>query len=127
MKKIKLSKKSQVRDRLLRNLLSSLILFEEVKTTTAKAKVLKAKASSFISKIKSDNTVNTKRYIASELYGGAKDKAWDYRDKLEVVKSYKLAGRLGDNAEVSIVKIIVKEESKPTKEKPTKVEKDDGA
>lgn len=110
MKKIKLSKKNQARNRLIRNLLSSLILFEEVQTTPIRAKALKAKAESFLAKIdKMDDEVNCKRYIASILYGGAKAKAYDFRKNFEAIKFYKVGNRAGDNAEQTIVRLKTKE------------------
>ena len=117
MRKLKLSKKSQVRKRFLRNLLSSLILFEQVKTTSPRAKALRGEMQSLISRLKSmDNEVNTKRYIASTLYGGAKEKAFDLKDSFKDVKLYKLGRRLGDNAETVLVK-LVREEAAPKVEK----------
>lgn len=117
MKKIKLSKKSQVRKRLLRNLLSSVILFEQVQTTTEKAKALKSVFESFTNKIKKmDNEVNAKRYINSVVYGGAKDKAYDYKDKFVGIKIFRVANRSGDNANQSIVQVILSESSKEIKE-----------
>jgi len=124
--KIKLSRKAQARNRLMRNQLSSLILFESVTTTVAKAKALKAEAQSLISKLNSStDEVNTKRYINSVLYGGAQLKAYDKRSDFESIKTYKLDERFGDGAPRMIVKLVVaqakkveaKKESKPTKSK----------
>lgn len=106
MKKIKLSRKSQQKKRLVKNLLSSLILFEEVKTTSAKAKALKQDGQRLISKIKTEkNEVNLKRYIHSQLYGGAREKAYDNKDLFEGIAIYKLSKRLGDGANIVIVKL----------------------
>jgi len=106
MKKIKLSRKSQQKKRLVKNLLSSLILFEQIKTTSAKAKALKQDGQRLISKIKSEkNEVNLKRYLSGELYGGAREKAYDNRDLLTSIEIYKLSKRLGDGANIVIVKL----------------------
>jgi ribosomal protein L17 len=108
MKKIKLSKKFQARNRLMRNMLSSLILFEQIQTTPQKAKALKAKAAAFLDKVgKADNEVNLKRYIASTLYGGSKQKAFDYKDKFGAIKTYRVENRLGDNAKQVIVRLEI--------------------
>jgi large subunit ribosomal protein L17 len=128
MRKLKLSKKSQPRKRLLKNLVSSLILFEQITTTAPKAKALKGEMQSLISKLKSmDNEVNSKRYLASVLYGGAKVKAYDFKDLYKEVKLFKLGRRFGDNAETVMVK-LVREETKTAKsaekkDKATKVTK----
>lgn len=117
MKKIKLSKKFQARNRLIRNMVSSLILFEQIQTTPQKAKALKAKAEEFFSKIKKmDNEVNTKRYINSILYGGAQDKAFDFKDSFKHIKTYRIENRLGDNAQMMIVKLIIEEKTPVKKE-----------
>jgi len=116
MRKVKLSKKNQVRNRMIRNLLSSLVLFEQIQTTPQKAKALKSKASSFFGKInKVDSEVSLKRYISSYLYGGSKQKAYDYRSKFESIKTYKVKNRFGDNAEQMIVKLVFSEEKKAEK------------
>ena len=110
--KVKLSHKSQPRKRLLRNMLSSLILFESITTTSAKAKALKSEAQSFISKLnKETDAFNLKRMIAANLYGGAKQKAYDMKNDFETVKSYKIDERFGDGAPRMIVKLIIKEKA----------------
>ena len=117
MKKIKLSRKSQQRKRLVKNLLSSLILFEQVKTTSTKARALKQSGQRLISKIKSEkNIVSLKRCLASELYGGACEKAFDNRDLFQDIAVYKLSKRLGDGANIVIVKLSRIKQS-PTKTK----------
>jgi ribosomal protein L17 len=122
MNKIKLSKKFQARNRLMRNMLSSLILFEQIQTTPQKAKAVKAKASSFIAKIKKvEDEVALKRYIAATLYGGSKQKAFDYKDKYTSIKIYRIGNRFGDNAEQVIVKLGLAEEQAPKKETTKKV------
>ena len=125
MKKIKLSKKFQVRNRFIRNMLSSLILFEQIQTTPQKAKALQAKAGEFFNKIsKMDNEVNTKRYIKSVLYGGAQEKAFDYRTSFKHIKTYRVANRLGDNAQMMIVKLVIDDSSSAKKEIPAKKAKE---
>lgn len=120
MRKLKLSKKFQCRKRLIRNLLSSLILFEQVKTTSQKGKALKGEMESLMSKIsKMDNEVNAKRFLGSVLYGGAKEKAFDYRSSFKAVKIYKLERRLGDGAQTVLVKLIKEEKPVLTDSKDT--------
>lgn len=120
--KAKLSRKYQARNRLMRNQLSSLVLFESVTTTVAKAKQLKTEAQSLISKLKqSTDEVNTKRYLGSLLYGGAKIKAYDMRDSFDCVKTYRLEERFGDGAQRMMVKLVISQVKKPA-EKQAKAE-----
>ena len=119
--KSKLSRKYQARNRLMRNQLSSLILFESVTTTVAKAKQLKTEAQAFISKLNtSENEVNIKRYINSLLYGGAQMKAYDIRKEVSCVKTYKLDERFGDGAQRMMVKLVVNESKKTPEKKENK-------
>jgi ribosomal protein L17 len=105
----------------MRNQLSSLILFESVTTTVAKAKQLKTEAQAFISKLNtSENEVNIKRYINSLLYGGAQMKAYDIRKEVSCVKTYKLDERFGDGAQRMIVKLVVNESKKMPEKKENK-------
>lgn len=103
-------------------MVSSLILFEQVKTTAPKAKALKSEMESLIFKLKAmDNEVNAKRYLASTLYGGAKEKAYDFRNSYTCVKLYKLDRRLGDGAQEVIVRLEKAQEAKPEERKPSAV------
>ena len=108
-------------------MLSSLILFEQVKTTTPKGKALKGEMQSLITRLKSmDNEVNAKRYLASTLYGGAKEKAYDFKDSYKDVRIFRLQKRLGDGADtvlVQLVKLEVKPETAKL-EKSVSVKKD---
>lgn len=122
--KSKLSRKAQARNRLMRNQLSSLILFESVTTTVAKAKALKAEAQSLVSKLNSStDEVSTKRYISSVLYGGAQLKAFDKRLELLSIRTFKLHERFGDGAPRMIVKLIIKESAKAETKKESKTTK----
>ncbi len=118
MRKLKLSKKYSYRNRLIRNLVSSLILFEQIKTTGPKAKAVKAEMESLIAKLnKFSDEVTAKRYLASYLYGGAKQKAYDYKDSFKSVRLYKLDTRIGDGSQVVLVKLDKSEPVSKPKEK----------
>lgn len=101
MRKAKLSLKHQVRSRMSRNILSSLILHGEVKTTLPKAKFLKAEAERFVSRLKKADALAKTKLCNETLYGPAIKKAQieDY-GKIGV---YKMGNRFGDNAPVAKV------------------------
>ena len=125
MKKIKLSRKSQNRNRMVNNLLTSLILNESVKTTAPKAKALKSAFQRFSSKLKSlDDEVNLKRYIARKVYGGAKAKAYDQRAEFVSIAVHKLHNRYGDGTQLVQVKTNLRKPAS-LKIKPEIKEKDD--
>jgi len=116
MKK-KLSLKYQARKRLLKNLLSSLILFEKIITTEALAKELKREAEKLTSEIKkSKNKMNEVRVARQYLYGGAQQKLIDKKESFRGVSSYRINKRRGDGASQVLVQIELKE-SKVQKEK----------
>ena len=109
----KLSKKHQVRDRLMKNLLTSLLLYEQISTTQAKAKELKSVAQKFVHAISLDNDgFNIVRLINNNVYAGARKKAFDKRKDFSVVKLYKTTERAGDGALLTIVKLETKKENK---------------
>jgi ribosomal protein L17 len=124
MKKKKLSLKHQARKRLLRNLLSSLILFEKIVTREALAKAVKSEAEKLISKIKSSKNLADKAKLAQKyLYGGARQKLVDKGDSYESISFYRLNERKGDGAMRVLVQIEYKETgaaSKKEKESETK-------
>lgn len=62
-----LDRKKQPRQALLRNLAVSLILYEKVKTTEAKAKAVKPLVEKLITKGK-ENTLANRRYLMKYLY-----------------------------------------------------------
>ncbi len=66
MKKVKLDRKAGPRKALLASLAASLVLYEKIKTTKAKAKALKSLVEKMITKAKA-NTLAGRRAIAAEL------------------------------------------------------------
>ncbi len=66
-KKVTLDRKTAPRRALLSNLAESLVLFEKIKTTKAKAKVTRSVVEKLITKAK-QNTLTARRAIAKELY-----------------------------------------------------------
>lgn len=64
-----LGRKKAPREALLRNLATSIILYEKVKTTKAKAKAVRSLVEKMITVGKNKDSVNAKRAIARKLYG----------------------------------------------------------
>lgn len=114
MKKVKISLKNQARSRLLRNQMSSLILFGEITTTLPKAKFLKSGVESFISSLDKQNDLGRVKLSAKNLYGPAVKKAIDV--KFGKVRIFKLGNRFGDSAPIAKVSMEIIEGSKKVKE-----------
>jgi len=110
----KLSRKKDNRELMVRNLLTSIILYESVKTTKAKSKVLKPEIDKLITRAKKNN-LEARRYISGYLL----DKK-AYEKMFEVIvpmyknrksgfsRAISLTNRVGDNAEIVIVELIDK-------------------
>ncbi len=109
----KLSRNKNQREALLRNLATSLILNEQITTTTAKAKevvpfterlITKAKAGSLhdLRQIKADLlTENASRKLVQELAPSWKDRSSGH------IRIIKTGFRLGDNAPMAVVSLIL--------------------
>jgi large subunit ribosomal protein L17 len=107
MKKRKISRKSQNTSRMNRNMVSSLFLYEQVKTTIAKARILKQEAQKVVSKINSaTDDLNLQRYLKSYLYGGAVKKAIESKNTLNGVAVFRTAERFGDGSMMAVVSLI---------------------
>lgn len=122
----KLSKKKEYRERLLRNLATSLILHEKIETTKSKAKALKP----IISKLLKYSSVNdiTSRRRASQILFTPKSVNKLFEDLPsrylnpninQNIKYYKLESRLGDSAPMTLITLqlksletVIKEEEK---------------
>jgi large subunit ribosomal protein L17 len=110
----KLGRKKAHRESVIRNLAASLVVFETVNTTVAKAKTVK----SFIDKLLAraqKNDLATRRALLGILYDkNAVDKIFNelvdrYRGrKSGFVKSYHLKERLGDNAPMMRLELVDK-------------------
>lgn len=97
MKKIKLSRKFQNRNRLGRGLVSSLLLYEKVLTTETKARMLKQETERVVSRLNTaKDDLLLMRYLKANLYGGAVKKAFDNKGQFASVSTVKLFQRHGD-------------------------------
>ena len=110
----KLGRKKSYRESMMRNLATSLLLYEKIDTTDAKAKDLKKVIEKIIIKAKKGN-ISNKRYIYSQLF----DKNASKKLLEEIVPRYKernsgfvtlvrLGRRIGDNSAITRVELIDK-------------------
>lgn len=134
----KLNRTSNERKRLFRNLLRSLILHGQIKTTKAKAKSIQPYVERLITKAKKDSTLATRRLLLKQVpYNDVVDKLFDIAPLFKSRKGgytriIKLSNRLGDNASEVFIsfteavvnsKIIIPEKpEKKVKEKNAKNE-----
>ena len=130
-----LGRKKSNKEHLIRNIATSLVLFETIDTTEAKAKEVKSYLEKVIARNKT-NTLAAKRAIFAKLFDkNASDKVIKellprYKDKNSgFVRSFHLKNRLGDNApmmrlELTLKKVFVPENIETiVGEKTKKVEK----
>ena len=108
----KLNRTSEHRKALIKNMLNSLIKYEQIKTTLPKAKVLKPAADKIITLGKKDSLQNTKKLISK-----LQDKNSAKKVKNTLSKRYsnrkggytriiKAGFRYGDNAPVAIIEFV---------------------
>lgn len=110
----KLGRKKAHRNSLIRNLATSLLLYEKVDTTESKAKELKREVESIISKAKI-NSMDIKRSIYGRLFDtNASKKLFDeliirYKDRSSgYIEMTKFDNRMGDNSKMVRLELIDK-------------------
>ena len=108
----KLGRKSDARRRLLRSLVTSLIMEERITTSQAKAKAARSAAEKIITKGKTDS-VHSRRQVARFVYGSkAVQKLFDelgprFADRNGgYTRILKLGPRKGDAAEACILELV---------------------
>ena len=127
----KLNRTSEHRKALIKNMLNSLIKYEQIKTTLPKAKVLKPEADKIITLGKKDTLQNTKALIKKLQDIGSANKvkktlSQRYKDrKGGYTRIIKAGFRYGDNAPIAIIEFVdrnidAKNVDKPKKAKETK-------
>jgi large subunit ribosomal protein L17 len=125
----KLSKKSGHRKAMIRNMVTSLFKFERIRTTKAKARVVKKKAEKMITRAKVDNVNNrrlvgkkiTQRSVLRKLFG---EIAPRYAERPGgYTRMLKLQPRITDAAEVVFLELVDRK-IKPKKDKKKKSVKD---
>ncbi len=119
----KLGRKKDNRELMVRNLVTSLVLYESIQTTKAKAKVLKSEFDKIMTRAKK-NDLPAKRFVAGYML----DKN-AYKKTFEVLvprfknrnsgftRTLSISSRLGDNAEMMLIEMTDKIEKKPSVEK----------
>jgi len=107
-----LGRKKSDRNHLLRNLATSLVLFEKIDTTEAKAKEVKSFLDSIIARHK-ENNFNTIRSLNAIFFDrNAVDKIINeliprYQGRASgFIKSYRLKNRLGDNSSMIRLELV---------------------
>ncbi len=108
----KLGREKAPREALMRSLVTSFIIYERIKTTTAKAKALRPIAEKFITLGKTD-TLHNRRQALKFLYTeGAVKKLFEIvgprfkERKGGYTRIVKLAPRQNDGAEVAIIEMV---------------------
>lgn len=111
-KKITLDRKTAARRSLLANLAESVILYEKIKTTKAKALVTRSLVEKLIAKAKAQ-TIAARRDIMKVLYTQnavkklMEDIAARYKERSGgYVRIVSLGNRKGDNAQEAIVELV---------------------
>jgi len=104
-----LSRKDNHRKSLLRNLATSLVLYEEIRTTATKAKEVKPIVEHLINIAKKNDLVSRRRLLGYFFDKKAVQKIFEvlvpkYAKETSFVKLYKIGPRLGDRAEMVILK-----------------------
>ena len=108
----KLNRTSEHRKALIKNMLNSLIKYEQIKTTLPKAKVLKPQADKIVTLGKLDNLSNTKKLISKLQNKTNANKVKNtlskrYKDrKGGYTRIIKAGYRYGDNAPVAIIEFV---------------------
>ena len=108
----KLNRTSEHRKALIKNMLNSLVKYEQITTTLPKAKVLKPQADKLITLGKKDTLQNT-RALISKLQDEASaskirktlSKRYENR-KGGYTRIIKLGNRMGDNASMAMIELV---------------------
>ena len=119
----KLNRTSEHRKALIKNMLNSLIKYEQIKTTLPKAKVLKPFADKIVSLGKKDSLQNTRKLVSKLQNKEAANKvrktlSLRYKDRNGgYTRIIKAGFRYGDNAPVAIIEFVDRDKSAKPKHK----------
>ena len=108
----KLNRTSEHRKALIKNMLNSLIKYEQITTTLPKAKVLKPQADKIITLGKKDNLQNTKKLISKLQDSKSANKVKKKLSKRYVdrkggyTRIVKAGYRYGDNAPMAVIELV---------------------
>ena len=122
----KLNRTSEHRKALIKNMLNSLIKYEQIKTTLPKAKVLKPQADKIITLGKKDNLHNTKSLVSKlqDIKSANKvkktlSKRYEKRNG-GYTRIIKAGFRYGDNAPMAIIEFVDRDVEAKRIDKPKK-------
>ena len=107
-----LGREKAPREAMMRNLATSFIIYEKIKTTTAKAKLLRPMVEKIITLGKVDNLHNRRQALKVLYVEGAVDKLFEvigprFKERNGgYTRITKLTPRLGDNAEVAVLEVV---------------------
>ena len=122
----KLNRTSEHRKALLKNMLNSLIKYEQIKTTLPKAKFLKPEADKIITLGKKDNLHNTKMLVSQLQDSKSANKVKKTLSKRYEKRSggytriIKAGFRYGDNAPMAIIEFVDRDVEAKRVDKPKK-------
>ena len=122
----KLNRTSEHRKALIKNMLNSLIKYEQIKTTLPKAKVLKPEADKIITLGKKDSLQNTRTLVAKlqDIENANKVRktlSKRYKDrKGGYTRIIKAGFRYGDNAPIAIIEFVDRNIDAKNVDKPKK-------
>jgi len=105
----KLKTKNSYLNHLIRNQLTSLILYEQIKTTLANAKRLKPLAEKILTIAKTDDLLSRRKILKYIFDKKAVSKLFSITTKIleksnKKIQIFKLGNRLGDNARQAIIR-----------------------
>jgi len=107
-----LGRTKEPRKALMRNLATSLIVYEKIKTTTPKAKVLRPYVEKIITLGKVDTLANRRQALKTLYTQGSVKKLFEVlgpkfkERKGGYIRITKLNSRVGDNAEMSLIELV---------------------
>ena len=122
----KLNRTSEHRKALIKNMLNSLIKYEQIKTTLPKAKVLKPEADKIITLGKKDNLQNTRSLLSKLQNTESTNKVKKTLSKRYMNRTggytriIKAGFRYGDNAPVAIIEFVERDPQAKKLDKPKK-------
>ena len=108
----KLNRTSEHRKALIKNMLNSLIKYEQIKTTLPKAKVLRPQAEKIITIGKKQNLQNTRKLISKLQSKTSTKKVFDILSKRYnsrkggYTRIIKAGFRYGDNAPMAVIELV---------------------
>ncbi len=111
-KVVKLGRKAEHRNMMIRNLVTSLLKHERIETTTAKAKAIRPWVDKIINLAKKGDLASKRRifsYLTDKevAYKIIREAPERYKDRNSgYTRLYRIGFRRGDNAELSIIELV---------------------